>query len=443
MNPQRKPEGRIPSPAPLLAASAILLASGFFGRSPIVNALSGSDVTTVRLHTSHYYSAIAPLSNVFDGMTLLSLPQVFSALGFVCAVAVTLRARKMIDGERKGLPGISAKVHLRFALNLFGAIVAFAGLALLVPRPMADLRVNDPDVVAIDFHSHTSASHDGRPSFTPEANREWHSAAGFNVAYVTDHHTFAGAHAAMLANPRLAGDGTVLLPGLEYRDDDEHVIALGLDPSSTNAERREWHPLSAGDTTAGRDAPTLLILSLPADVKRIPPDEEIGIARLAAVEIADGSPRGLEQAAGDKREIFALARKERLSLVSGSDNHGWGRTSSAWTLMRIPRWHTMRPQQLDAMIRTTLASSRGMSTIVITRRLPSAASPMAIALTGPALALEIVRDIGWEERASWIGWTIFGWGLAVAAARRRTAGHVQVHSILPPLVPEMIPEPIE
>jgi len=423
--------------------SALILGAGVAARSPIVDAVSLANPVGASLSKPLWYSALAPLSDLLDGLTLLSLPQILCAFGFGCALAAVYRRRVSIRRMAQGLPPLPGGAHLRFATTVFGAIVAISGLGLVTPRPMAALHLRDPDLLAVDFHSHTSASHDGRAEFTPEANREWHRRAGFDVAYVSDHHTFAGAREGARLNPGLSGENTVLLPALEYRDDDEHVIALGLDPATTDPERREWHPLypPSGATTADRtDPPALLILSLPGDVRRVPADEEIGIARLAGIELSDGSPRGIRQAEEDRSAIIALARKLNISLVAGSDNHGWGRTAAAWSVMRIPGWRKMTPPDLDAAIRQAIASRRGAAVQVVARTRPAAASAVAVALTGPKLAWEIARDIGWAERASWVAWIWLGWIILAAGERRRTLRGPHLEWVLPEIDPEGSPD---
>lgn len=427
----------------VLAAAAIcviILATGLIARPPIIDAVTRGEVAGVSFHRPASYAIIAPVSDIFDGLTLLSLPQVFATFGFVCVVAAALRARSAISRRKRSLPLFRIRDHLRFAANIAGAIIAVSGLALVMPRPMSAIHAADRDLITVDFHSHTSASHDGRPQFTPEENREWHRRAGFNVAYVTDHHTFAGAIAAGQANPALADDGTVLLPGLEYLDGPEHVIALGLDTRTTDPDPREWHPIypSPGNA-APAGPPPLLILSLPGNLDAIPAHESLGIARLAAVELSDGSPRGIEQAGGERTRIERLATLRGLSFVSGSDNHGWGRTAPAWTVMRIPGWRKMVPAAIDSAIRATLLTGKTGASTVVSRRLPPAASPLGVVFTGPELAWEIFRDIGWYERLSWIGWYSAAWAVAIAAARRRSKKHVH-HWVLPELVPQVTPE---
>ena len=104
-----------------------------------------------------------------------------------------------------------SRSRLVFLAALF---VVYAAVALL-PRPMAQLVTTDETVLVIDFHSHTKYSHDGRSGWTEDDVRDWHRGAGYNVAYITDHATYEGAERGVAANPGLAGEGTVLLQGLE------------------------------------------------------------------------------------------------------------------------------------------------------------------------------------------------------------------------------------
>ena len=69
-----------------------------------------------------------------------------------------------------------------------------------------------------------------------------------------------------------------------------------------------------------------------------------------AVEANDASPRGLRQSKRDRAQILALADSLDLALVAGSNNHGWGRTAAAWTLIRIPGWQRMSPASLETAI---------------------------------------------------------------------------------------------
>src|SRR5581483_1362006 len=76
------------------------------------------------------------------------------------------------------------------------AFLVFIAWGVLVPRPMGRLVTDLPDTLLIDFHSHTSFSHDGRPSFTPDHNRQWHRLQGYDASFITDHNRVDGAETA-------------------------------------------------------------------------------------------------------------------------------------------------------------------------------------------------------------------------------------------------------
>src|SRR5205814_10341130 len=76
-------------------------------------------------------------------------------------------------------------------------------------------------------HSHTSASHDGRPGWSVEDNRAWHRDGGYDVAFITDHWTVAAAEQGVARNSYPAGDAVTLLQGIEVSWTGEHVNILG------------------------------------------------------------------------------------------------------------------------------------------------------------------------------------------------------------------------
>ncbi|MDQ6717723.1 MAG: hypothetical protein M3Z17_05150, partial [Gemmatimonadota bacterium] len=137
----------------------------------------------------------------------------------------------------------------------------------------------------------------------------------------------------------------------------------------------------------------------------------------------------------DKDRVFAMASRRGISVVAGSDNHGWGRAAIAWSVMRIPNWREMTPLQLDAAIRSTLLARRAAAVTVVSRRLPAGGSPLAIAMTGPELSWEIARDIGWYERLAWVVWIWAAWGMIVVAERRRSARGLHITWTIPQIIP--------
>jgi hypothetical protein len=390
--------------------TATLGITAVFSLSPLVDIANPGSPPAETLRTSLLYDLFAPASNVLDTITILSPAQYVAvfALCALCFLAATL------ERQRRTLGRFSASRTARSMLGFLGGTVALLGIMLIAPRPMAALVLSDPDLLAVDFHSHTEASHDGRAGFTAERNREWHRSAGFDAVYVTDHQTFDGALDGERRNPAAAGMGTVLLPGVELRDGREHLGLIGVDPRRMKITSPDWQ--GAAVAADGGPVPPLLLLLMPGEITRIPGDDMSGAIRLGAIEGSDGSPRGLAQSASARDTILAVASRLGIARVSGSDNHGWGRAAPAWSVLRIPGWRTLTPAQLDIEIRRTLLTRGVRSVQVIERRIaPPSHNVIQSALGGVTVGLVMARTMSSRERISWVGWS---WGLCVLSLRR-------------------------
>ena len=405
-----------------------------FSLSPLMEVTRTTAPETARLRTPIGYDAFAPVSNVLDALTLLTPAQYWATFGLCAAIFLGLLTYRSARSRAGFVP---ARL-LRAALCFMGGTVAVIGIMLVAPRPMASLALADRDLIAVDFHSHTEASHDGRAGFSPEKNREWHSRSGFDAAYVTDHMTFDGALTGAARNPARSGDATVLLPGVELRDGNEHPILIGVDPRRMKITSPDW--VGAAVEADGGPVPPMLLLSVPGDILRIPMSETDGPVRLAGIEAVDGSPRGMAQGARDRDAILALAANLRLAVVSASDNHGWGRTAPAWSVLRILGWRDMTPRELDIAIRRTIMTRGSQAIEVIARR--TAGPPknaVAAAAGGIAVALVMLRTMSLPDRLSWIVWS---WGLCLLSLRnarrnsyrRRTRARKRAERELMPVI---------
>ena len=390
-----------------LVITAALVMTAVFSFSPLVDVNHPKTPAIATLPTSVAYDVIAPFSNVLDALTLLS-PAQYAATFALCAI-VALGLWTHRSSRSRFVPIRLARAALCFG----GGTIAVAGIMLVATRPMASLALTDRNLVAIDFHSHTDASHDGRPGFDAERNREWHSSSGFDVAYVTDHRTFDGALSGAARNPAQSGDRTVLLPGVELRDADEHPILIGVDPKRMRITSPDWK--AAAVEADGGPAPPMLLLSLPGDIVHIPLDETSGAVRVTAIEAADGSPRGMAQSAQDRDAIMALAGRLHLAVLSASDNHGWGRTAPAWSVMRIPGWRDMTPAELDIAIRRTIIAEGPRAIDVIARRTaPPPGNVLESSAGGITVAVVMMRTMSLADRLSWLAWS---WGLSFLSLR--------------------------
>lgn len=379
---------------PLLLTLAIVVIRGI---SPITGPAGGSPPAGVSLNVSPGYVAMSPVSRTLDALSLLSNPQtisLFVSLAIAVAGFATLRRK-----------AARRPVWKRLLLGIAGLVAAIAiieAAVVFLPRPMAALAVDDEEIVRVDFHSHTGASHDVRKSFTAERNREWHRSGGFDIAYITDHVTFDGAVAARANNPRLAGDGTSLLTGVEGR---YHrimsTIMLGLTEADTALLNRRGN-LLPGAAASGRRPVT--IVALPnRHLDSVTAESLDSLPRFVALELVDAAPRGLGQLDREEARIRSLATNLDLVLVAASNNHGFGRTVAAWSLMRIPGWRTLPPDSVGRLIEEPLRQ-RDLDAVTIVRRRRPSVHGVSLAATLPVIVYQTIGTLTFTERLVWLAW---------------------------------------
>lgn len=382
------------------------------------------------LHTAAYL-ALSPVYDAMDALTLLSIAQLIALVVSLALLYVAWRGWRWHRGVR-------ARIwrELGLALLSLGAFLAFCAVGVLVPRPMAALALADRDAVKVDLHSHTNASHDGRRDFDASDNIDWHRSAGFDAAYITDHKSFDGAQEAMRLNPARAGDGLVMLSGLEFIDNHNHINALGATASDSawirvesRRQRLGWPPRERGSA--------VFIQTIPENLEHLPLPDHSSERGLAGIELSDGAPRGIGQSQRDRALILRIADSLDLAVVAGSNNHGWGRTAVAWSVLRIPGWRKMTPSQLGASIEARIRDGRRGAVQVVERRSPDpAGSRLALAATLPAVTWNLLVTLSGAQRVSWIIWI---WILAAAllAAQHRRAGAAAARrKRRPPVKPE-------
>ncbi len=296
-----------------------------------------------------------------------------------------------------------------------------------------ELPASDSDMVTIDFHSHTSASHDGRTWFSPERNREWHQAAGFDVAYISDHFTFAGADAGVRANPPRAGDGTILFSAIECLEGGQHVNVLGVgspDYALFNGRYLAAEAMEAA-IAGGRTRP-VIVQTIPGSLGRIPRAGMASVVPVTAIEVADAAPRGLSDGDRNRAWILALADSLDLAIVSGSDNHGWGRTAAAWSVLPVPGWRGLTPPALEQRIEDRIRTHKRHAVAVIERTRPvwptapgarGVGGWVSIAMGAPRFLVQFIWQLtatrSWPERLSWMAWL---WAIVLLSMWRDVPG---------------------
>jgi predicted metal-dependent phosphoesterase TrpH len=403
-----------PSWIPATIITLLTLATWPLAVSPLVNLETSAPAPSAHLALGAGFVALAPICDLMDSLTLLSVSQTIAFLVSLAALYVVwreLRWRRV---------GSTLFREVRLAIVALASMLAFYAMCIVAPRPMARLTLDDADAVSVDVHSHTRFSHDGRSSFTPDANRAWHRDAGFDVAFITDHSRFEGAREAMQRNPARAGDGLTALSGVEFVGMHNHLVALQASDSAT--ARLGIHSTGGRAVATGSAARyPVLVQTIPDNLDRLVPPDSSGRYGVIAIELSDGSPRGIEQSQHDRSRIVRLADSLNLALVAGSDNHGWGRTAVAWSVLHIPGWRSLSPDSLGNAIVDRIRTARRRSVEVIARRTPDAAgSRVFMVATLPAVAWNILRTMSPLERITWITWAWIATALAVYAADRRT-----------------------
>lgn len=383
--------------------TVIILVAGLFPADAVRDAVTLGPVGEVRLQMSGAYVALAPISTALDTLTLLTVQQHIALLLWAIVIFIAWRAgRRRVGAARRG-PGREALAAIVFLI-----IVALVYVAAAVfPRPMAQLDISDPTVFAVDFHSHTKYSHDGRSGWGPEDVRAWHRGAGFDVVYITDHRTLQGAEEGVAANPSQAGEGTMILQGLEAVENGQHVNILSAGRHYRGITTTDLRDV---DTAAMRLASLIpgnepiVVQTIPDDLHKVAAAGGPGTAGVRAIELIDGSPRGLGQARKQRAEIVHVADSLNLALVAGSDNHGWGRAAPAWTLMRAAGWRGMPTDSLSSVIERILRVGRRTSTRVVERRIAAGESPVALLATGIVVPWRMFTTLPNDARVMWLVW---------------------------------------
>jgi hypothetical protein len=392
-----------------VAISLLVFLSAGFAVDPVRDAATLEGVGEARLDFTVGYLSIAPFSSVLDTLTLLTVGQHIAVALWVIVLFAIYRVMRARTHDVSLLRELAAAGGL-----LVGIFVVYAVMAL-VPRPMAQLTTSDATVIAIDFHAHTKYSHDGRAGWDEEDVRNWHRASGYDVVYITDHATFEGAERGVAGNAAQAGEATVILQGLEAIDRGEHVNILSagrLYRGITTPDLKvvDDQALALADMIPGTSP--VVIETIPGNLSKFSSTAPNVAPAVDAIELVDGSPRGLSQGRRDRAGILHLADSLNLALIAGSDNHGWGRTAPGWTLLRIPDWRGMPTDSLSRRIEAILRVGRRQATRVVERRVADGASPIALAFAAPVVLWRMLTTLTADERVMWLVWV---WGSVLIA----------------------------
>ena len=348
---------------------ALVVVSAIDPLPALVDAATGAPPADADLARPLGYVAAAPLSDVLDALTFLSLDRARALLAVWAVALAAWGALRPAAPRRRAVRALLGPV----------ALLALGGATVTLPRSVPRLVTSDSALTVIDYHAHTSASHDGRRGWTALDLARWHAAQGFEASYVTEHN--------LLFDQRVQ-QPIPLLPGVEWSVAGQHIVALA-----------DTLPVDRG--RFGRDTRSLLglfgelhrhgalsIASLPEYWLAHWDDlDEFVAAGLDGFEIVNCAPKALAFPAARRGQVLALAAARDLLVVGASDNHGWGKVTCVWNLALSG----VRGYRSNQVVARPLALAQGEWL------------PWTAAYTQPWL---MFRGLSWSERCSWITWVL-------------------------------------
>jgi hypothetical protein len=356
-----------------IALIVLVLASARSPLPPIVDAVTGAPADAELARPLTYVLA-APLSNVLDALTFLSLDRARVLIG------TWLVALVLWGALRRG------SVWRRIVRAIVGplVLVGLAAAAVLLPRPVPRLLVPDPTATTIiDYHAHTAASHDGRRGWTAGDLARWHAAQGFDASYVTDHNVLLTDD-----TPGMADATIPLLPGVEWSVYGQHVLALGEDVPINRDRYNNNTPGMLGVFAELHRHRAVAIASIPEYWLNHWNDLDAFVkAGVDGFEIMNCAPKAIGFPKAARARVAELAKKKNLLLVGGSDNHGWGKVTCVWNLT----WAGARGLTANRVLARPVAFLQGES------------PAWTAAFSQPWLML---RTLNGSERTSWITWIL-------------------------------------
>ncbi|MGZ8392281.1 MAG: PHP domain-containing protein [Gemmatimonadales bacterium] len=398
---QRQTLARLAAP---LGLTALLLCARLVSVPALSDPVAGAAPPSLSLEVPWLYLVLAPLFTLWDGASMLSMSRL---KGFLVGLVVLYLARRIgrLIWPRRDRGASLLKETRILAVSLL-LLVGFLIGGALWHRPMLALRGADPRDIVADFHSHTNVSHDVEDTpmrgFDTEANLRWHTRAGFDATFITDHNKVSRESGVGSRESRKRGGATVFCPGIEVSAWRAHILLLGntlpVDRSRYNSSLEELLTLLAtSDSALG----ALSVASLP-EYRRNHWDrlDRLIAAGLDGFEVVNASPKANELPRGERDAVIALARAHNRFVVGVSDSHGWGATSMVWNLV-----HTREGASSDSC-QAVLGSLRtgfpAVSIIERHRLRPDSWWPMW--LTPAGVVWETWRSMGWALTAAWLVW---------------------------------------
>lgn len=370
---------------------------------PVRDAVTEHFAPGFHWHFSASYLALAPFCSLADLLTLFSLHEMMICLPFLLLIALLWPS----SWKRK-------------ALSL-AALAGFLTWTVLAVRPAARLVAEAPDALLIDFHSHTKFSHDGRKSFSADDNCRWHWRQGFDAAFISDHNVNVAAQQGKV-HSRLdwRQTGYRSLEGDEASLYETHLCVLAPHKWVNNMPYDGDFALIPRFIADMHKRGYLITANLPEYWRFHWKEARMDFLswKVDGFEIVNSAPRSLDFPLALRRQIIEHCRQNHLFLTGVSDSHGWGYATAVWSVMRIPNWRAMDPDQLEQAILATLRAKTFDAVQVIEPVKFRPQTALELAVSPVADGWVYLRSLGWERALSWIAWIWLITGMSWLCGRR-------------------------
>ncbi len=406
---QRRAISRFAVPVGL---TVLLLCARLVPAPALSDPVSTSASPSLYLDTPWLYLVLAPLFTLWDGVSMLSMTRLVGFLTGLVVLYLFWRIGRAVLSRYSRTPGTRfSLLHEGTALAVSLALLAgFVIVGARWHRPMLSLAGTTPDEMVVDFHSHTNVSHDVRDTwmsgFDAEASREWHTRAGFDAAFITDHNVMS--RELPVASRQSGKASTVLCPGIEVSAWRAHIVLLGNTmPVDRSRYNKSFDGLLSLLATSDSAYGAVSVASLP-EYRRYQWGrlDQLAAAGLDGFEIVNASPKANELTRAEVDSVVALAKVRDKFVVGVSDSHGWGATSMVWNLVRSTG---AQPVDACSVVLRQLRTGFPAVRIIERHRLrPDDWWPMW--LTPAGVVWETWRSMGWALTAAWLVW-IWLWAI--------------------------------
>lgn len=397
---------RIPLYLKLLLVLILLLSAAFWAPNQpyIEDAISHAQASGYHIH-------IPPGRMVFEpflGPLLFLMRADNVVMVYIYLLTWTLLAflvMRILHEKRSAAMGWRAAIRQGFIQGMpwfpviFIAFVATMLLILFSPLPSNTIEHDDPEIVLVNFHSHTYNSHDGLIS--PLRLIYWHERNQFDAFFLTEHNH----HTTTLTYVQEQMDGILpahplMMTGQEYSGSN-HLLLLGLTRPFASKDYSDEAAIDSAHAQGG----VAILAHWFAPVKNTRPLLYYVSAGVDGFEIANQA-EGIYYPGRYLQQLYTVSREQKLLLMGNSDYHGYGPACFTWNALRIPGWHRLsRAEKVSTIMEVLRSRDQSRLQVLLYRDRERIASGL-LWLSPFITVIDYFRSLNFLQVLSWLLWFV-------------------------------------